>query len=239
MAKLSSLVIVESPAKANTIKKFLGSGYKVIASVGHVMDLPKNRLGVDLEDGFSPEYVVPKSKKKLLDQIKKDAKASSEVYLALDMDREGEAIAWHLNNYIKHDNVKRIIFNEITKQAIKSAIDTPTTVDQNKVDAQQARRILDRLVGYQISPILWQIFYYGLSAGRVQTVGLRLVCEREEEIEAFVAVEYWTVEGVLLTQENKQLPVKLIHKDGKKIELSDGEQANEALVALRSSSYAV
>ncbi len=239
MAKLSSLVIVESPAKANTIKKFLGSGYKVIASVGHVMDLPKNRLGVDLEDGFSPEYVVPKSKKKLLDQIKKDAKASSEVYLALDMDREGEAIAWHLKNYIKHDNVKRIIFNEITKQAIKSAIDAPTAVDQNKVDAQQARRILDRLVGYQISPILWQIFYYGLSAGRVQSVGLRLVCEREEEIEAFVAVEYWTVEGVLLTQENKQLPVKLIHKDGKKIELSDEKQANEALDALRSSSYAV
>jgi DNA topoisomerase-1 len=239
MAKSSSLVIVESPAKANTIKKFLGSGYKVIASVGHVMDLPKNRLGVDLDDGFSPEYVVPKGKKKLLDQIKKDAKASSEVYLALDMDREGEAIAWHLENYIKHNKVKRIIFNEITKQAIKGAIDTPTSVDQNKVDAQQARRILDRLVGYQISPILWQIFYYGLSAGRVQSVGLRLVCEREDEIEAFVPVEYWTIEGILLTRDNKQLPVKLVLKDGKKIELSNEEQANEALDAIRSSSYAV
>jgi DNA topoisomerase-1 len=241
MANTSSLVIVESPAKANTIKKFLGRGYKVVASVGHVMDLPKNRLGVDLDDGFSPEYVVPTGKKKLLDKIKKDAKASDEVYLALDMDREGEAIAWHLKNYISpvQDNVKRIIFNEITKSAIKNAIDSPTSVDQNKVDAQQARRVLDRLVGYQISPILWQIFYYGLSAGRVQTVGLRMVCEREDEIEAFVPEEYWSIEGILLTKEGEELPVKLFQKSGKKIDLKNQGQTDKILADLRAADYQV
>jgi DNA topoisomerase-1 len=242
MAKTApSLVIVESPAKANTIKKFLGSGYKVVASVGHVMDLPKNRLGVNLEDGFTPEYVVPTGKKKLLEQIKKEAKASSSVFLALDMDREGEAIAWHIKNYIEpvQDNVKRIIFNEITKTAIVEAITDPTGVDQNKVDAQQARRILDRLVGYQISPVLWQIFYYGLSAGRVQTVGLRLVCEREDEIEAFVAEEYWTVEGTLLTADGAELPVKLVQKDGEKCDLKNQEQTDGVLADLRRSEYTV
>lgn len=230
----SSLVIVESPAKANTIKKFLGKGYNVVASVGHVMDLPKNKLGVDLDDGFSPEYVVTRGKKKLLDQIKKDAKKADAVYLALDMDREGEAIAWHIREYIAsvQDNVKRIIFNEITRGAICEAIDRPTVVDQNKVDAQQARRILDRLVGYKISPILWQIFYYGLSAGRVQTVGLRLVCEREAEIEAFVPVEYWTVEGNLLTNDGEKLPVKLTHHDGKKIDLKTKEETDAVLADL-------
>lgn len=241
MAKSSSLVIVESPAKANTIKKFLGRGYKVVASVGHVMDLPKNRLGVDLDDGFSPEYVIPTGKKKLLDEIKKHAKSSDEVYLALDMDREGEAIAWHLKNYIApvQDKVKRIVFNEITKSAIRNAIESPTSVDQNKVDAQQARRILDRLVGYQISPILWQIFYYGLSAGRVQTVGLRLVCEREDEIEAFVPEEYWTIEGILLTKNGEQLPVKLFQKSEKKIALKNQEQADKMLADLREADYQV
>jgi DNA topoisomerase I len=238
----SSLVIVESPAKANTIKKFLGKGYKVVASVGHVMDLPTNKLGVDLENGeFSPEYVVSRGKKKILDQIKKDAKSADEVFLALDLDREGEAIAWHIRDYIApvQKNVKRIVFNEITRGAIQSAILKPTEVDMNKVDAQQARRILDRLVGYKISPILWQIFYYGLSAGRVQTVGLRLVCEREGEIEAFVAVEYWTVEGVLMTPAGAELPVKLFEKDGKKIELSNQADTDAMLKDLRKSSYQV
>jgi DNA topoisomerase-1 len=237
----NALVIVESPAKANTIKKFLGKGFKVVASVGHVMDLPTNRLGVDLDNGFSPEYVVSRGTKKILDQIKKDAKAADEVYLALDLDREGEAIAWHIREYIApvQRNVKRIIFNEITKQAIKSAIDDPMDVDMNKVDAQQARRILDRLVGYKISPILWQIFYYGLSAGRVQTVGLRLVCEREEEIEAFVAVEYWTVEGLLSTPSGGELPVKLVEENGEKIELNNQKQADAALADLRKASYTV
>jgi len=237
----SSLVIVESPAKANTIKKFLGKGFKVVASVGHVMDLPTNKLGVDLDNGFSPEYVVSRGKKKILDQIKKDAKTADEVFLALDLDREGEAIAWHIRDYIApvQKNVKRIVFNEITRPAIQSAIQRPTDVDMNKVDAQQARRILDRLVGYKISPILWQIFYYGLSAGRVQTVGLRLVCEREAEIEAFKAVEYWTVEGVLLTPSGAELPVKLFEKAGKKIELPNQAQTDAVLKDLRSSAYRV
>jgi DNA topoisomerase-1 len=205
------------------------------------MDLPKNRLGVDLEDGFSPEYVVPKGKKKLLDQIKKDAKESKSVFLALDMDREGEAIAWHLKNYIEKDqkDIKRIIFNEITKTAIKEAIEDPTAVDQNKVDAQQARRILDRIVGYQISPILWQIFFYGLSAGRVQTVGLRMVCERENEIEAFVPQEYWTVEGVLLTADDAELPVKLALKNGKKFEIKNQKQSDKVVDDLRKSDFAI
>jgi DNA topoisomerase-1 len=237
----SALVIVESPAKANTIKKFLGKGFKVVASVGHVMDLPTNKLGVDLDNGFMPEYVISRGKKKILDQIKKEAKAADEVYLALDLDREGEAIAWHIREYIRpvQKNSKRIIFNEITKPAIQSAIQQPTEVDMKKVDAQQARRILDRLVGYKISPILWQIFYYGLSAGRVQTVGLRLVCEREAEIEAFVPVEYWTVEGVLRTPRGAELPVKLFEKKGEKIELASEAETNAVLADLRRGSYQV
>jgi DNA topoisomerase-1 len=237
----NALVIVESPAKANTIKKFLGKGFKVVASVGHVMDLPTNKLGVDLDNGFEPEYVVSRGKKKILDQIKKDAKEAHEVYLALDLDREGEAIAWHINRYIApvQKNVRRIIFNEITKPAIQSAIASPTDIDVKKFEAQQARRILDRLVGYKISPILWQIFYYGLSAGRVQTVGLRLVCEREGEIERFVPVEYWTVEGVLLTPDGAELPVKLTEKNGGKIELKSGAETEAALKDLRRGDYRV
>ena len=237
----NALVIVESPAKANTIKKFLGKGFKVIASVGHVMDLPTNRLGVDLDNGFSPEYVVSRGKKKVLDQIKKDAKSADEVYLALDLDREGEAIAWHIREYIRpvQKNVKRIIFNEITKTAIQGAIARPMEVDMQKVDAQQARRILDRLVGYKISPVLWQIFYYGLSAGRVQTVGLRLVCEREDEIEAFVAVEYWTVEGLLIPSGGGELPVKLIEKNGVKVDLKTQEETDAVVADLRKAAYRV
>ncbi|MEJ2721262.1 MAG: type I DNA topoisomerase, partial [bacterium] len=240
MAK-QSLVIVESPAKANTIKKFLGRGYKVIASVGHVMDLPKNELGVDIDDGFAPKYVVPRGKQKVLTQIKKDAKAADQVLLALDMDREGEAIAWHLQGYLEgtQDNIKRIIFNEITKSAIIEAVDHPMTVDQRKVDAQQARRILDRLVGYQISPILWQIFYYGLSAGRVQTVGLRLVCEREAEIEAFVPEEYWTIDALLLTQNGEEVPAKLTHIDGKKADLKSQTEVDPVVAELREGRFEV
>ena len=241
MANNNALVIVESPAKANTIKKFLGKGFKVVASVGHVMDLPTNRLGVDLDNGFSPEYVPSRGKKKILDQIKKDAKAADLVYLALDLDREGEAIAWHIREYIApvQRNVKRIIFNEITKGAIQGAIKDPTELDMKKVDAQQARRILDRLVGYKISPILWQIFYYGLSAGRVQTIGLRLVCEREQEIEAFTAVEYWTVEGSLTTPSGGSLPVKLVEKNGEKIELKNQKESDAVVADLRKASYVV
>ena len=241
MAKQQSLVIVESPAKANTIKKFLGRNYKVVASVGHVMDLPKNELGVDVENGFTPKYVVSKGKQKVLSQIKKDAKAAGEVYLALDMDREGEAIAWHLEQAIKksQSNIKRIIFNEITKTAIKEAISNPGVVDQRKVDAQQARRILDRLVGYQISPILWQIFYYGLSAGRVQTVGLRLVCEREAEIEAFKSEEYWSVEAMLLTKKGEEVPARLTQIGKDKAALKNKAQVDPVLAELRKSEFDV
>ena len=240
MAK-QALVIVESPAKASTIKKFLGKNFKVVASVGHVMDLPKNELGVDINNGFTPKYVVSRGKQKVLNQIKKDAKGSDEVFLALDMDREGEAIAWHLANALEktQPNIRRIIFNEITKQAITEAIESPSAVDQCKVDAQQARRILDRLVGYQISPILWQIFYYGLSAGRVQTVGLRLVCEREQEIEAFATEEYWTVEATLLTEKGDEVPAKLTHIDDKKIDLKNQEQVDPIVTELRKSQFNV
>jgi DNA topoisomerase-1 len=240
MAK-HSLVIVESPAKANTIKKFLGRKFKVIASVGHVMDLPKNELGVDVTDGFAPKYVVSRGKQKVLTQIKKDAKEADAVFLALDMDREGEAIAWHLEQQISKNqkNIKRIVFNEITKPAIKAAIENPGEVDQRKVDAQQARRILDRLVGYQISPVLWQIFYYGLSAGRVQTVGLRLVCEREDEILAFKPEEYWTVESTLLTKKKEEVPAKLTHIGAKKADLKKKEQVDPVLEDLRKSDYLV
>jgi DNA topoisomerase-1 len=236
-----TLVIVESPAKANTIKKFLGKNYKVVASVGHIMDLPKNELGVDLENGFTPKYVVSKGKQKVLTQIKKDAKDASAVYLALDMDREGEAIAWHISRALgkTKTNIKRIIFNEITKSAIQDAIQNPGEVDQRKVDAQQARRILDRLVGYQISPILWQIFYYGLSAGRVQTVGLRLVCEREAEIEAFKPEEYWTIEAMLLTQDGGEVPARLTHIGDEKAELKSQAQADPIVAALKKSEFSV
>lgn len=235
-----ALVIVESPAKASTIKKFLGKNYKVVASVGHIMDLPKNELGVDLENGFTPKYVVSKGKQKVLTQIKKEAKDASEVYLALDMDREGEAIAWHLAQALgKKAIVKRIIFNEITRSAILEAIQNPGHVDQRKVDAQQARRILDRLVGYQISPILWQIFYYGLSAGRVQTVGLRLVCEREAEIEAFKSEEYWTIEAMLLTKEGGEVPARLTHIGEQKAELKSRAEADPIVDALKKSEFVV
>lgn len=237
----SSLVIVESPAKASTIQKFLGKKYDVIASVGHVMDLPKNELGVDISNGFNPKYIVPKGKQKVLSKIKKAAKDASEVLLALDMDREGEAIAWHLQQYLApvQDNIKRIIFNEITKPAILDAIDSPLEVDKNKVDAQQARRILDRLVGYQISPILWQIFYYGLSAGRVQTVGLRLVLEREDEILAFTPEEYWSVEAALLSPAGEAFAARLTHHKGKKISPKSKSEVDPMLDELRKAAYTV
>ncbi|MDH3214983.1 MAG: type I DNA topoisomerase [Candidatus Krumholzibacteria bacterium] len=240
MAK-HSLVIVESPAKANTIKKFLGKNYKVVASVGHVMDLPKNELGVDVDNGFTPKYVVSKGKQKVLTQIKKDAKNSDQVLLALDMDREGEAIAWHLGRHLEkiQGNIKRIIFNEITKSAIIEAIKHPSDVDQRKVDAQQARRILDRLVGYQISPILWQIFYYGLSAGRVQTVGLRMVCEREQEILAFKPEEYWTIESTLLTKDAEEVPCRLTHIGKNKTNLKTKKDVDPILAELRQSEFTV
>ncbi|MBQ3032856.1 MAG: type I DNA topoisomerase, partial [Deferribacterales bacterium] len=191
------LVIVESPAKAKTIEKYLGSGYKVAASVGHIIDLPPGELAVDIENGFKPTYAVIEGKQKVIDSLKKSAKNAETIYLAPDPDREGEAIAWHIAQQIKGKNkvIKRVLFNEITKKGILDGIENTCEINENRVKAQQSRRILDRLVGYLISPLLWKPLKSGLSAGRVQSVALRLICEREREIETFVPVESWSVEA--------------------------------------------
>ena len=223
MAKNKKLLIVESPSKAETIKKYVGSDYKVMASVGHIIDLPKSQLGVDVDNDFAPKYITIRGKGDLLAQLKKEAKASSAVYLATDPDREGEAISWHLANALNIDiNSKcRVTFNEITKNAVKMAIKEPRSIDTDLVNAQQARRILDRIVGYKISPILWEKVKKGLSAGRVQSVATKLICDREEEIMDFVPREYWTVEAELLNADKKQFTAKYFGKDDKKeIELT-------------------
>jgi DNA topoisomerase I len=196
-SKQKSLVIVESPAKAKTINRYLGPSFTVKASMGHVRDLPTKTLGVEIEDAFKPSYVVISGKKKVVKELKAAAAQAVDVYLAPDMDREGEAIAWHLASLIDKDDkhVKRVIFNEITERAIKEAFQHPVTIDMHKVDAQQARRVLDRLVGYLVSPLLWKVVHKGTSAGRVQSVALRLICEREEEIAKFVPQEYWTIDA--------------------------------------------
>ena len=195
MAK--SLVIVESPAKARTIARYLGSGYRVMASMGHVRDLPRTELGVDVEDGFKPKYVTIRGKGKAVAALRAAAKNAAAVYMAVDQDREGEAIAWHLQQLLKVSDEKlhRVMFNEITRGAIKRAFQSPAKIDMPKVGAQQARRILDRLVGYMLSPLLWKKICKGLSAGRVQSVAARLIVEREREIEQFVPEEFWRVTG--------------------------------------------
>jgi DNA topoisomerase-1 len=197
--KHKTLVVVESPAKAKTIEKYLGSSYTVRASMGHLIDLPKSRLAVDTEHDFAPEYITVRGRTKLLKELQSEAKKADMVLLASDNDREGEAIAWHLQNAIAAKNtdksIKRIVFNEITPQAIKTAIARPTSIDEAKVNAQKARRVLDRLVGYNLSPLLWKKMKNGLSAGRVQSVALRLICDREKEVEAFIPEEYWTLEA--------------------------------------------
>ena len=194
----STLVIVESPAKATTIEKYLGPGYTVKASMGHLIDLPKSRLAINVEEGFQPEYITVRGRAKLLQELQKDAKKSSHVLLASDNDREGEAISWHLNKALKEKTsaaIHRITFNEITPVAIKEAIKHPREIDEGKVNAQKARRVLDRLVGYNLSPLLWKKVKNGLSAGRVQSVALRLICDREQEVEDFIPEEYWTLEA--------------------------------------------
>ena len=224
------LVVVESPAKAKTIKKYLGSGYSVKASVGHVKDLPKSKMGVDVEHGFRPEYVVIKSKEKALGELKRVAQTADTVYLATDPDREGEAIAWHISEELRHPRAVRVLFNEITKKAIQEAIAHPLALDRSKYDSQQTRRILDRLVGYEISPLLWKKVRRGLSAGRVQSVAVRLVVEREREIRAFVPVEYWTLDADLEAGEPPAFRARLVKVDGAKAEVKD-QAAAEALVA--------
>ena len=195
-ARNKSLLIVESPTKVKTLKKFIGRDFVVMASVGHLKDLPKSKLGVDVDNNFAPEYITIRGKGKILSDLKKEAKKANNIYLAPDPDREGEAIAYHIGNEVaKHTQGKiyRVMFNEITKSAVKEAIKNPTEVNINRFNAQKARRILDRLVGYKISPMLWKKVQPGLSAGRVQSVALRIVCDRENEIKAFKSEEYWTI----------------------------------------------
>lgn len=200
-----SLVIVESPAKAKTIEKFLGSGYKVLASNGHLIDLPKSKIGVDVENDFEPQYIVIRGRTPILNGLKKEAKNAKQVYLATDPDREGEAISWHIAHAlnIPDDQKCRIEFNEITKNAIKEAIKTPRKIDMERVNAQQARRVLDRLVGYKLSPLLWNKVRRGLSARRVQSVSVRLIVDREKEINDFVPVEYWTITALVANADGK------------------------------------
>src|SRR6202453_2914418 len=231
MATTKSLVIVESPAKAKTIEKYLGKGFDVRASVGHIMDLPKNVLGVELKNRtFEPELIVSPGKEKVVDQLKKAAAKADEIYLAPDPDREGEAIAYHLaiqlgTNAKERKKIRRVTFNEITKKAVQEAFKHARDVDQNLVDAQQTRRVLDRLVGYQISPLLWDKVRRGLSAGRVQTVAVRLIVEREREIGAFVPVEYWTLDALLHVdqQPDKSLKAKFIGIDGEPARVANGK----------------
>ncbi len=233
-----TLLIVESPAKAKTIQKYLGRGYTVKASVGHVIDLPKTKLGVDVEHDFRPDYTVIRGKNKVLKELLDAAKKSELVLLATDLDREGEAIAWHIANHLERaaKPIRRIIFNEITQAAIARAVAQPGEIDERKVNAQQARRILDRLVGYQVSPELWKLFYKGLSAGRVQTVALRLICEREAQIEAFRAQEYWTVHALFAAQGPEgpqEFATDLISVDGARAQLADEAAAQDVLARVR------
>ncbi len=236
-----SLIIVESPAKTRTIKGFLGEDYEVMASMGHVRDLPSNGLGVDPEHNFSPEYVIIADKTDIISKLRKAAKSAEHVYLATDPDREGEAIAWHLREALHLESVSRIEFNEITRSAIRAALDHPRTIDGNRVNAQQARRVLDRLVGYQLSPLLWRKVRPGLSAGRVQSVAVKLVCDREREIQAFQSEEYWTIIAQMTPQGQPDRPfaAKLIEYAGKKLKLAHEEQAREAEAALRDAAYRV
>lgn len=237
-----SLVIVESPAKARTIKKYLGKDFDVEASAGHLIDLPDNRLGVDVEKDFKPQYVVIKEKKKFLDQLEKAVKKSEKVYLASDPDREGEAIAWHIVERLKiRDKAYRVLIHEITEKAVLEAIRNPTTLSRDRFEAQQARRILDRLVGYQVSPILWKKVKRGLSAGRVQSVALRLIVDREREIEEFKPEEYWTIEAELkkLLGDSTPFVATLIRFKGKKVDIKSEEEARGVVEALRGEKYRV
>ena len=236
------LIIVESPAKANTIKKFLGGKTKVVASMGHVRDLPKSKLGIDVEHNFEPEYINIRGKGDLIKSLKKEAKNAKKVYLATDPDREGEAIAWHLAHILEipEDEECRVTFNEITKNAVKESMTKPRKVDKNLIDAQQARRVLDRIVGYKMSPVLWKKVRRGLSAGRVQSVAVKLIVDREEEIEKFIPEEYWNIHAILLDEKSKQsFLAKFYGKDNKKLELHSKEEVDKILKNLEKAKYIV
>ena len=236
------LIIVESPAKANTIKKFLGGNTKVMASMGHIRDLPKSKMAVDIEHDFEPEYINIRGKGDLIKSLKKEAKAAKQVYLASDPDREGEAIAWHLAHIlgIPEDSNCRVTFNEITKETVKESIKKPRTINMDLVDAQQARRVLDRIVGYKISPVLWKKVKRGLSAGRVQSVAVKLIVDREEEIENFIPEEYWNIYADLLeTNSKKKFQATFYGKDGKKLEIHTKEEVDEILKNIEKGKYIV
>jgi len=236
-----ALVVVESPAKAKTIKKYLGPGFEVKASVGHVKDLPKSKMGVDIAGGFEPEYETIRGKGKILQEIRKAAKEADIVYLAPDPDREGEAIAWHIFTELKvpEDKVRRVMFHEITKNGVLSALQAPTELNANRFNSQQARRILDRLVGYNISPLLWEKVRRGLSAGRVQSVAVRLIAERERAIAAFLPVEYWTVDGLFKGPKPPNFKAKLFKIGDKKAELATGVAAEAVLSAVNGGEFKV
>ncbi|MHB0936753.1 MAG: type I DNA topoisomerase [Armatimonadota bacterium] len=236
-----TLIIVESPAKTRTIKHYLGDDYEVMASMGHVRDLPEHDLGVDPKKHFAPKYVAIKDKSEIISKLRKAVERAERVYLAMDPDREGEAIAWHLHEVLGLDGAERIEFNEITQTAVKYALAHPRKIDMPRVDAQQARRVLDRLVGYQLSPLLWKKVRSGLSAGRVQSVAVKLVCDREKEIQAFVAEEYWTIIADLLVEgdETRKFSAKLIEQGGKKLKLSNEEEARTAERYLQQAAYRV
>lgn len=242
ISKKKKLVIVESPAKAKTINRYLGADYIVKSSMGHLIDLPKSRLGIDLDNGFEPEYITIRGRAKILNELKREAKKSEEVLLAADDDREGESIAWHIGNRIKLANsnipIKRIVFHEITKDALNEAIEKPRDIDIAKVNAQKARRVLDRLIGYNLSPLLWEKIKRGLSAGRVQNVALLIICNREGEIESFIPVEYWTF-GVFLKHKNKEFLAELQKYKGSKPELKTKEEVDEIMEHLKDKTYKV
>ncbi|MFA5792810.1 MAG: type I DNA topoisomerase [Candidatus Gracilibacteria bacterium] len=240
---VKNLVIVESPGKIKTISKYLGPDYTVMASMGHVRDLPKSKMGIDTEHNFEPKYIIPKEKKKVIDGLLAKIGAKTEVYIATDEDREGEAIGWHLVEALglnKREDLKRIVFHEITKQAILDALASPRTIDKHLVDAQQARRILDRLVGYELSPLLWKKIKYGLSAGRVQSVAVRLVVERERAIQAFIPEEYWSVIANLLPENGKDVfSANLVKKNGENFKIVNGEEAKTVLKDLDGATFKV
>ncbi len=236
------LVIVESPAKVKTIKKFLGANYTVVASNGHVRDLPKSTLGIDIENDYEPKYITIRGKGDKLAELRKEAKKADKVYLATDPDREGEAISWHLATALKLDEKKmrRITFNEITKNAVKASLKEPRNIDMNLVDSQQTRRILDRMVGYTISPLLWQKVKRGLSAGRVQSVALRMICEREEEINSFIPEEYWTLEISILPEgQKKPLMARLYGDNNGKLTIKNREEMDAVIAGIKDEEYKV
>lgn len=236
-----NLIIVESPAKAKTIEKYLGKGYEVIASMGHLRDLPKKTMGVDIENNFEPKYQIMPERKDLVKKLTQLSKTVDRIYLATDPDREGEAISWHIANILKIDEKEpcRVTFNEITKNAVTQAMHSPRAIDLDLVDAQQARRVLDRIVGYKLSPFLWKKIRKGLSAGRVQSVTVRIICDREDEINAFRPEEYWTIDAEFITDDKKKFISRLYGKNGKKLEIHDGETAAAILAELKQSDITV